>query len=128
MNDGARVLIPSDFKQLAGLLNSSANSSVRSSTSSQQHTLQLDLMAEEWEGVVLGLTAAATSAASELNALAAAAAGDGVMMEVEGEGVVREGAWAQLRFAAHAAVLLRALGLIRDPKLVDEDEQETVAR
>jgi hypothetical protein len=80
-------------------------------------------MAEEWEGVVLGLTATAKSAASELNTQAPlGAVGEDGVGEMDGE------VWAQLRFAAHAALLLRGLGLLRDPKLVDEDELEVVAR
>ncbi|KIY95383.1 Nuclear pore complex protein [Monoraphidium neglectum] len=135
--DGDRSLVPASFDDLRALLAASPNPSVRAAAGQQQRALQLDLMAERWRDLVLELAGAAMAAYQQQQprpdaAAAAAAEGGGALLRRAGD----QG-FALLRFAAHLALALRALGLVRDPGLMelqarahgvegldDEEEQE----
>jgi len=145
---GNQQCLPSSFKELYDLLSSSSNSRVSSAAQHSQHVLQLHIMSEEWVSLVLQLKATSAAAAQQLQrqqqalkelaqgagrAAAAAASEDGdVVMEGDGGGYGAEGfdggqglsceaAIDVLRFNAHMALVLRALGLIPDPLTAPDD-------
>ena len=157
---GGRALVPASFDDLGALLAASANSNVRAAAAGdQQRSLQLHLMAERWRELVLELASAALQAHREQQeqeaaqraaglvvgaggaagvgstSTAAAAAASGALQRRAGDA-----GFALLRFAAHLALALRALGLVRDPALtellarahgldgLDEDEEQEAAR
>lgn len=149
-----RPRVPRDFTELAQLLAGSTNEAVRCAAREQQRVLQQQLMAEDWAGHTLELTAAALSAAEQLEAgdAAAAAAADGMMdmgeacdevdgasddadatggvgvsssgMHSEGVQMSAEAAAGVLRFAAHWAIALRALGLLTNPEWATDAQDE----
>lgn len=112
--------VPGSFSELARLLAGSANAAVRATAGSKQRALQAQLMSEQWDDAVLGMAHWALAA----NA-GAPGAGSGGGQQGEGEGPVL------LRFAAHLALALRALGLAQDRQRlegVSAEQEEAVAR
>ncbi|KAF8067307.1 SRL1 [Scenedesmus sp. PABB004] len=138
LGEGDRLHVPRNFDDLLSLLTNSANAAVRADARGQQRGLQLLLMAEDWQGLALQLAEAAVGAAEQLDAAAGAGAGDGEGGDAEmlheggadeGARMSAESAASVLRFAAHWALCLRALGLLPDHTwLADEAEEADVAR
>jgi hypothetical protein len=62
-------LLPSDFKQLADLLASSSKAGVAAACRQQHHALQLQVMAEDWGGVVGQLAGSSRRAKEQLDGL-----------------------------------------------------------
>ncbi|KAI8477109.1 MAG: 107-domain-containing protein [Monoraphidium minutum] len=142
--DGSRALVPASFDDLRALLAASAAAGARGggggAAGGQQRALQLHLMGERWHELVLELAGAALVAhqqqqQQEASQRAAGAAAGGALLRRAGDP-----GFALLRFAAHLALALRALGLVRDPSLIDlqarayglqgidEDEEQEAAR
>lgn len=147
--EGERSIVPRNFQELMHFVHNSSNTSIRSASNDQQHILQLLLMSEDWQSVTMELTAAALTASEQLQQLQQKqeqqqlqlqqadtdmeyeATNTSSMLSDE-EGVSEMSADAAagvLRFAAHWALCLRALGLLQDHTWVeDEEEQEGLAR
>lgn len=138
--------MPRTFGELMQLVSNSTNAAVRQASKQQQHVLQLLLMSEDWGSITLELAGAALAAAEQLQQLQQqqqAAQGqqqqpdgdgdadeqmedDGTLSGVEDEGarMSAESASGVLRFTAHVALCLRALGLMPDHNWsADEDEE-----
>lgn len=155
--DGNRQLLPNSLGDLFTLLSSSSNASVAGAAKSDQHVLQVQLMAEAWVDVVSQLNSTSRRASAQLQELlqkqqqrAPALDGDVSMQEQEEEGdeldsgsyggalsgydgaaadcgVSVDAAVDVLRFNAHMALALRALGLLPDPgSMPPEADEEDV--
>jgi hypothetical protein len=146
---GDQHLLPSNLKDLYDLLASSSNPAVSSAAHQPQHLVQVQLMSEDWVDLVSELNSSSTRAAAQLQELQDKQAqglrgrmgwgtdGDSSMDVPAGDG--RGGDWDDggasavsvdaaldvLRFNAHMALALRALGKLPDP-LKEEDETDTL--
>jgi hypothetical protein len=153
LSENERSLIPRNFSELMHLVSNSANTAVRNAARQQQHVLQLQLISEDWPAITLELAGTALAAAEQLQQLQAGqqaqlqqqqgaendAADEGMEFEdpaaagvLAGTGAVddegarmsEESARGVLRFAAHWALCLRALGLMPSHEWCVDDEEE----
>lgn len=151
--DGNHMLLPSSPRDLYDLLASSSNPAVASAAKSDQHILQVQLMSEAWVDLVSQLNSTARRAVAQLQELQQKAAapsqrldGDTSMQDGDEEeeqesgyggglmgydgtsggdgGVSAAAAVDVLRFNAHLALALRALGLLPDPGLLPPGEDQ----
>lgn len=135
------MLVPTNFRELYDLLSSSSNSNVAAAAKQDQHILQLHLMAEDWVNLVSQLNSSTHRASEQLQDFAQQQGPGGPMGASRGldgdvsMGLVEyggqddmgymgsaadaagsaEAALDVLRFNAHMALALRALGLLPDP-------------
>jgi hypothetical protein len=125
------TLVPRNFPELAARLSNSGTTAVREAASLPEHSLQLQLIADQKEQFMLSLTSAGLKAAEQLSNDSYAAEG----AEEEGDAAGdpgREANWATLRHTAHVALMLRGLGLLREPEMLgmqaDDEEQYNLLR
>jgi hypothetical protein len=145
---GNQVLVPTNFRELYDLLSSSSNSNVVAAAKQDQHILQLHLMSEDWVNLVSQLNSTTHRAAQLLQEVAQQGPigtirgldGDVPMWSVEygdQDGIgyddlapdaagSLEAALDVLRFNAHMALALRALGLLPDPITRPWDDHENL--
>jgi hypothetical protein len=104
---------------------------VREAASLPEHSLQLQLIADQVGQYMLSLTSAGLKAAEQLSLEGAAAEG----AEEDGDAAGdpgRDANWATLRHTAHVALMLRGLGLVREPDMLgmegDAQEQYNLLR
>ncbi|KAF6260753.1 107-domain-containing protein [Scenedesmus sp. NREL 46B-D3] len=143
-----RTLLPRTFSELRHMVANSANAAVRSAARQQQHVLQLHLINEDWSATTLELLGAAFAAAEQLQQLqagqqaqqggqrgdadermepedaAGVPAGAAAGVDEEGVRMSEESARGVLRFAAHWALCLRALGLVPAHEWSTDEEEE----
>lgn len=125
------TLVPRNFPELAARLSNSGTTAVREAASLPEHSLQLQLIADQKEQFMLSLTSAGLKAAEQLSNDSYAAEGSEEEGDVAGD-PGREANWATLRHTAHVALMLRGLGLLREPDMLgmqaDAEEQYNLLR
>eukprot|EP00775_Hariotina_reticulata_P011330 gene11330-11480_t len=142
--------IPKDFEDLTQLMHSSSNPAVRNASAQLQHTLQLEIICERWLTLTSALAASVIIAQEQLtqhqqqggraNTLSAdegTGAGDAAMEDEGASGIApgddegaqesAEMATSVLRFNAHLALALRALGLLHPHEWVEGEEEQKEA-
>lgn len=109
------VLVPSNFKELYDLLCSSSNSTVAAAAKQDQHVLQMHVMAQAWVDAIFQLNKTTSQAQVQLEDALRQQDGAGQGGYSDDGGVSANAALDVLRFNAHMALALRALGLLQDP-------------
>jgi hypothetical protein len=146
---GDQHLLPANFKDLFDLLASSSNPAVSNAARQPQHLMQCQVMSEAWVDLVSELNSSSNHAELQLQELQDKQAqglrgqmawgtdGDSSVDGPEAEGLMglyddggasavsAAAALDVLRFNAHMALALRALGKLPDP-LKEEDETDTL--
>jgi hypothetical protein len=147
--------LPKDFADLTHLLHSSSNPAVHSASAQLQHTLQMEIICERWSSLTMALCSSGLVAQEQLaqqqqqqqqgGRAGTEESGDGTgdgdaAMEDEGVSGLAAGedegtqesaelATSVLRFNAHLALALRALGLLQPHDWVEgEQEQKDAGR